>query len=331
MINLFGCLNFNCISTKGNLIFIFISNIIGIAVNSFKIYREKKKEIQKAIPILSTIGTVIDSISLISSVVVFFKKKFMNQKSINKTITISGKILKIIIIPFSIINIIVLVKSFINFENNSFLNSSIKFGDNSTNYTNIDRMNDLKGVKDISLELYKDNNEEFFIIKDDSKFSFINTSEEFIDYESYNEGILNGEDFLFSLIYILNELYSILTGLNWGAVEKKTKILIDTKIESRYENIGENENFIIKFLTIVRGKKFRIFTVVLFFCDIAYLIITSLNFEWLNNNIYISCCAIDSFIMFYYAICLLLDFCTNCEKKIMKIIVVKLMEFAIKI
>ena len=155
---------------------------------------------------------------------VFFKKKFMNQKSINKTITISGKILKIIIIPFSIINIIVLVKSFINFENNSFLNSSIKYGDNSTNYTNIDRMNDLKGVKDISLQLYKDNNEEFFIIKDDSKFSFINTSEEFIDYESYNEGILNGEDFLFSLIYILNELYSILTGLNWGAVEKKLNI-----------------------------------------------------------------------------------------------------------
>ena len=47
-------ISFNCVPTKGNLIFISILNAFGIAVNSYKVHRDKYKEIiSKTIPSIS--------------------------------------------------------------------------------------------------------------------------------------------------------------------------------------------------------------------------------------------------------------------------------------
>ena len=44
MVKCLNCLSFNCISTKANLIFIFIFNTISIAINSYKIHRDNYKK-----------------------------------------------------------------------------------------------------------------------------------------------------------------------------------------------------------------------------------------------------------------------------------------------
>ena len=163
MINIVSCINFNCIPPTGNLIFIAILNALGISLNSYKVYRDKYiKKIAATIPILPTINIIIESISLGLSILVFFIKHCMNQKSINMLIKSIGKILRIILIVVSIVNIFILEKDLVNFDDNSFLNDKMPYGRDSDDYTNIDRVNNLKKFKDIPLELYQNEGIEYF-------------------------------------------------------------------------------------------------------------------------------------------------------------------------
>ena len=189
MSNCLNCFRFNCISTTGNLIIIFIFNALGISLNAYKIHRSNyKKQISESIPILSTIEIVLNSISTINSILVFFTKNIMNKKVINRTITTTSKILKYILVIFSLVNVFVLIKSFINFEGNNFLNSSNKYGNDSPDYTHDNRIKDLKKIEDILLEYHTDgeNNEEYFLVKDNSKFNYVNYSEVLVDYRVFN-------------------------------------------------------------------------------------------------------------------------------------------------
>ena len=162
-----NCLNFKCLSTKGNLIFIFIFNTLKIAFNSYKIIRnEFQKKIFKGLPILSAIEIALDSISTVNSIIVFIIKKFMEQKMVNKIITISSKILKFALVIFSFIKIFVLMKDFAKFDNNNFLNTSTN-NEKNDGKSNQERIDDLKKFKDLSLEIYKDEvrGEEYFFCK----------------------------------------------------------------------------------------------------------------------------------------------------------------------
>ena len=128
----------------------------------------------------------------------------MNKKVINKTITISSNILKYILIIFSLLNVFILVKDFINFDGNMFLNSAPKYGSDSFEYTNVNRINDLKKVKDISLELHKSEltGEEYYYIED-SKFSLINSTYELVYYNTYDTSENFGDDIYYIILYLL--------------------------------------------------------------------------------------------------------------------------------
>ena len=225
MVKCINCFNFNCIPTTGNLIFIFAFNVLGISLNEYKIHRDNyKKKILIGLPILSKLEIALESISIANTIIVFFTKKFMNKKAINKTITISSNILKYILIIFSLLNAFILVKDFINFDGNMFLNSAPKYGSDSFEYTNVNRINDLKKVKDISLELHRSEltGEEYYYIED-SKFSLINSTYELVYYNTYNTNEIFGDDIYYIILYLLEELLNIFSALNWGSVEKKVK------------------------------------------------------------------------------------------------------------
>ena len=293
MSNCLNCFRFNCISTTGNLIIIFIFNALGISLNAYKIHRSNyKKQISESIPILSTIEIVLNSISTINSILVFFTKNIMNKKVINRTITTTSKILKYILVIFSLVNVFVLIKSFINFEGNNFLNSSNKYGNDSPDYTHDNRIKDLKKIKDILLEYHTDgeDNEEYFLVKDNSKFNYVNYS----------------EHIYYVILYLLEELMNIFAALNWDSIETKTKKLIDTGIESRFEDFGENENCITNFFLMMNGKKFYFCSVVISILNIVFIFIafTFNKIGWLNNNITFDTWIFDVGIMTYYVIML---------------------------
>ena len=139
----------------------------------------------------------------------------MNKKAINKTITISSNILKYILIIFSLLNAFILVKDFINFDGNMFLNSAPQYGSDSSEYTNVNRINNLKKVKDISLEFHKSElkGEEYYYIED-SKFSLINSTYELVYYNTYDTNEIFGDDIYYIVLYILEELLNIFSALN---------------------------------------------------------------------------------------------------------------------
>ena len=71
-----------------------------------------------------------------------------------------------------------------------------------------------------------------------------------------------------------------------GFGRKKSKKLIDTGLESRFEEIGDNANCITKFFVMMRGKNY-FFSLILSMLTFA-IIFTFFSFnkvEWLNNNI----------------------------------------------
>ena len=297
-------------SYKGKFNFHFHLNTLGIAVNSYKVHRDKYKEIiSKTIPSIS-IG--FESISFVFSIIVFFIKNFMDRKPINKAITLGSKILKIILIIYSFISIFILVKGFINLDDNSFLYNSFFYGKNTTDYTNVNRMNDLKKVKDISLTLYQEDGIEYFEVNSNSKIFLVNSSWEYIDYTTlYKETFLEDENIYIICLCLIEELLNIFSGLNWGSIETKVGKLIDTSIESRLEDDRGERNCFINLLIITRRNEFRIFSVVLFIFNIVYILIFSTfnKIEWLNNNITLTCWCLDAGIMFYYVIGLIFYFC----------------------
>ena len=285
---IYGCLNFNCFSPKMNLIFISIANIIGIVVNSFKSHEEEYKiRINSEFPILGTINLIIQSLSLVSSIIVFFIKKCMDQRAINKAITSISTILNKGIILLSFINIFVIVKDFINFENNDFLNSSIKYGENITDYyTNVNRLNELKEIKYAPLEYSE--SLQTMIITDENKFSFVNGSHHFIDYKknTFLDTLTNAFVGQPLFIFLLEELLNMLCALNWGSVGNKIGKLIDDKIESRLEDYGDEKDCIAKFILTMRGKKFLVFSIIIFVIDLAYMVLGGLlKMEWIFSHI----------------------------------------------
>ena len=306
-------ISFNCVPTKGNLIIISILNAFGIAVNSYKVHRDKYKEIiSKTIP---SISISLESISFVFSIIVFFIKHFMDRKPINKIITLGSKILKIILVIYSFISIFILVKGFINLDDNSFLYNPSIYGKNTSDYTNVNRMNDLKKVKDISLAFYQGDGIEYYEVNSNSKINLINSSQEFIDYTTlYEESYLKDVNIYIVCLYLLEELLNIFSGLNWGSIETKVGKLIDTSIESRLEDDGVERNCLINFLIITRRIEFRIFSVVLFILNIIFILLfyTFNKIEWLNNSIVLSCWCVDGAIMFYYVLGII-SFC--CDKK----------------
>ena len=317
MSNCLNCFRFNCISTTGNLIIIFIFNALGISLNAYKIHRSNyKKKISKSIPTLSTIEIVLNSISTINSILVFFTKNTMNKKVINRTITITSKILKYILVIFSLVNVFVLIKSFINFEGNNFLNSSNKYGNDSPDYTYDNRIKDLKKIKDILLEYHTDgeDNEEYFLVKDNSKFNYVNYSEVLEDYRVFDTDEIFGDHIYYVILYLLEELMNIFAALNWDSIETKTKKLIDTGIQSRFEDFGENENCITNLFLMMNGKKFYFCSVVISILNIVFIFIafTFNKIGWLNNNITFDTWIFDVGIMTYYVIMLAFVYC--CDK-----------------
>ena len=85
-----------------------------------------------------------------------------------------------------------------------FLNSAPKYGSDSFEYTNVNRINDLKKVKDISLELHKSEltGEEYYYIED-SKFSLINSTYELVYYNTYDTSENFGDDIYYIILYLL--------------------------------------------------------------------------------------------------------------------------------
>lgn len=313
MVKCMSCLNFSCISTTGNLIFVFIFNILSIAINSYKIQKENyKKKILKGLPILSKLEIVINSISMAHSFLVFFTKKCMNRKSINKLITLPSKILQLIQIISSIVSIFVLVKEFVSFEHNNFLNNS-SFDCGIPSY---ERMKTLKKFKSIPFELRKDSitGEEYFFVEDTS---FISDFDYYNDNNKYNAQFLN--DIFYIILYFLEELMNIFSGLNWGSIEMKTKKLVETRLESRLEVLDKNSdlNWIIKILIIAKGTKYIIFSIIYNIFNIVFIIVVFAfnTIDWLGNNISFSIWMFDIFITGYNIFCLICSLKTDKKKK----------------
>lgn len=157
----------------------------------------------------------------------------MKRKSVNQTITSISITLEVTIIIFSILNMILIIKGYVNFENNDFLNIAIKLGQRGTEYyTNIERLNELKKIKYAPFEYSE--SLQTMIITDKNKFYFLNGSQKFNDFtkNTFIDTLIDtfGDGTLFLLL--LGEILNIFCALNWGSVKKKIAKLIDNKIES---------------------------------------------------------------------------------------------------
>ena len=102
--------------------------------------------------------------------------------------------------------------------------------------------------------------------------------------------------------------------LNWDSIEKKTKKLIDTGIQSRFVDFGENENCITNLFLMMNGKKFYFCSVIISILNIVFIFIafTFNKIGWLNNNIALDSWFLDVGIMTYYVIMFIFVYC--CDK-----------------
>ena len=62
------------------------------------------------------------------------------------------------------------------------------------------------------------------------------------------------DSLLYPILYVLEELVNIFSALNWGSVKKKTEKLIESGLESRVDDVGEDENCITKFFIMMSVK-----------------------------------------------------------------------------
>ena len=317
MVKCMSCLNFSCISTTGNLVFVFIFNTISIAINSYKIQKENfKKKILKGLPFLSKLEIFLNAFSMVNSILVLFTKKCMNRKSINKLITITSRILQLIQILSSIISIFILVKEFVDFEHSNFLNNSnFDCGLSS----NEERMKKLKKFDSIPFELRNNliTGEEYFFVEDTSLISYFDYEYEKSHSDNeYNLQFLN--DVFYIILYFLEELMNIFSGLNWGSVEMKTKKLVETGLESREEIIDKNSdlNWIMKVFMIVKGAKYTLFSFIYDIFNIVFIIVVfGFNkIDWLNNNISFSIWMFDVFITAFNIIVLVISLIESKKK-----------------
>ena len=301
MTNIHGCLNFNCLPTKVNLIFIAIIDASSIIINSFRMKDEEfKSKIYDKYPILEIINIFLDTISLVLCIFSILTTKCMNRKKINKTLTSISAILEYVKIIFSFVNIFIIIKGFINFDNNYFLYDPA-FNNNYDAYPKDQRIEGLKKIKFAPFEYYEEriihhtvysgDYEEIkstIIITDESKFYYFNYSKKYINFKKEKSTIPIFEDDNFGdlLLYLLAEILEMLGALNWGSVGTKVEKLIDEKIETRLEDYGEEKDCIANFILTMRGKKFIGFSIIVFIIDFVYLgLLSLLNQEWLENEI----------------------------------------------
>ncbi len=297
MFDIFGYLSFNCIPTFANLILILIFNSLSISFDSCQLTKfQNLKNFSKSVPIMSILNLILQSSSFISAILVFFIKNYKDKKIINKIIVVMGKILKIISIILALTDIVILVNEFSYLNENDFLNDSIKYVDESQNYT-INIFYNLKKISDLPFIIDENNNK--FIAEDLEKFKIVDTS---FQKESLKE--ISGEDnyddefsskaFSLSLM-ILEEILIILSGLNWGTVEKKIGKLIDGKIECREEEMSEEPNCLIKYFKFLSRIKFIIITIIFFVIEFILFVVIIIYGKpnWAQNNIFGSCMAFN--------------------------------------
>jgi hypothetical protein len=119
------------------------------------------------------------------------------------------------------------------------------------------------------------------------------------------------DSLLYPILYVLEELVNIFSALNWGSVKKKTEKLIESGLESRVDDVGEDEDCITKFFIMMSGKKFHIFSFVITISNLLFIILVfGLNFiAWINNDVVFGLWILDFFIMIYFSIGALSVFC----------------------
>ena len=298
MFNILGYLNFNCVPTYVNLILILFFNAGSISFNACQLTKLKKlKYFSEKAPIISTLNLVFQSLSFVIGVLVFFFKNWKDLKIINKLIVNIGKILKILSILLFLVDFVILIGEFTHLDDNYFLNSDVKYGDDSPNYSADSRFKDLKKISDLPFII----TENKFIIEDIEKFKIVGTS---FQKESYKE--ISGYDVdeednkftnrVFSLTFmVIENILILLSGLNWGSVEKKIGKLVDGPIESRIEDTTKELNFLEKYFRSLIGAKFLFFNVVFFIIEFILFIVVIIYGKpnWAQNFLIASCMAFD--------------------------------------
>lgn len=94
---------------------------------------------------------------------------------------------------------------------------------------------------------------------------------------------------------IIDEILILLSGLNWGSLEKKIGKLVEGRIDSRMEDINEEPNCLIKSIRYLIGKKFIIITIIFFVIEFILFGVVFIFSKpnWAQNNIFGSCMAFD--------------------------------------
>ena len=296
MFNILGYLNFNCILTYVNLILILIFNAGSISFDACQLtIFNKLKNFSEKVPIISTLNLAFQSFSFGMGILVFFFKNCKDLKIINKIIVISGKILKILSIILSLADFILLIDEFTNIDDNYFLNSDVKFGEDSQNYSTYNRFEDLNKISDLPFII----NGNKFIIEDFEKFKIVDTSFEkkrYKDISGYDGNNNEFTDRVFAITFmIIDGILILLSGFNWGSVEKKIGKLVDGRIDSRTEDISEEPNFLVKSVRFLIGKKFIIITIIFFIVEFILFMVVFIfgKPNWAQNNIIGSCMAFD--------------------------------------
>ena len=88
------------------------------------------------------------------------------------------------------------------------------------------------------------------------------------------------------LLFIFEQLMEIVSGLNWGSLATKIEKLIDTKIESRFDDSGEETNCFSKFFIAMHSTLFYVFSVIIFIINLIFCILIVNNIlEWMKNNL----------------------------------------------
>ena len=295
-----GCCSFNCLPPILNLILIAFIDIFEIILNFLKFDADiLEKKIYDEYPALAIINIFLHTISLFSSFATMLNKKNMNDKNVNTAISISSKIIEYVKIFSSFVNIFLISKGYVHFDNHDFLNKRIDYRFNYTDYSNIDRIDYLKGLK---YTPFKYNQSlQTMIITDITKFIFINSSINYIDLPNSKKFYVIDVD-IYTLLYYLEQILDILCAFNWGSVRTKLEILYDGSIKNELENYDEKEtDCIANFIQSIKEKKYVFFSLIILFLDIIYIIFAYfLKMDWIYNNIVLFSFFFDLINLFFY-------------------------------
>lgn len=95
----------------------------------------------------------------------------------------------------------------------------------------------------------------------------------------------------------------------------KIEKLIDTKIESRFDDYGEKTNCLSKFFLAMNSTLFYALSVIIFIINLIFCILIVNNIlEWIKNNLVEICWCWDLAIMLLYLILFYPKKC-NCKER----------------